>query len=390
MLSEKPHFFRESGMSPDDEFERTIITAGRPSAETAPAPDTLGHYLVIVEGGEPGRRLELDTTAPITIGRDPQQTLVVADPSFSRRHARVFLVNEEPFVQDLGSTNGTFIDGKQLSEPSKLDEGQLLRIGGHYFRYERRSRRDVEREEELARDLRRASAYVSSLLPAPLTTGPVLAEWRFVPSTQLGGDAFGYHWLDPGTFVFYLIDVSGHGVGSAMHSVTVLNVLRQRGLLQVDPTDPASVLASLNARFQMESHNGLFFTMWYGVYRPSDRTLVCGAAGHHAAYLVAPDKGATQALGTAALMIGAMPDVTYEVQETTIPAGSALYLFSDGAFEIETKEDERWTMAEFLPLLLQPSRPDMAEPERVYQLVRNAARPGPFDDDFSLMVISFP
>lgn len=377
-------------MSPDDEFERTMITAGRPAAEAVPAPDTLGHYLVIVEGAEPGRRLELNVAAPITIGRDAQQTLVVPDPELSRRHARVFLVNEEAFVQDMGSTNGTFIDEERLTAPSKLAEGRVLRIGGQYFRYERRSRRDVEREEALGRDLRRATAYVSSLLPSPLTTGSVRTEWRFVPSAQLGGDAFGYYWLDPETFIFYLIDVSGHGVGSAMHSVTVLNVLRQRGLLQVDLTDPASVLASLNTMFRMEGHNGLFFTMWYGVYRPSDRSLVCGAAGHHAAYLVPPGKAETEPIGTSALMIGAMPDVTYEVQRTTIPAGSAVYLFSDGAFEIETKDDRRWTMEDFLPLLLQPSIPGMSEAERLYRSVRQAARPGPLDDDFSLMIVSFP
>ena len=86
-----------------------------------------------------------------------------------------------------------------------------------------------------------------SLLPAPLTTGPVRADWRFLPSTQLGGDAFGYDWLDQDTLVFYLIDVSGHGAGSAMHSVTVLNVLRQRALPDVDFRNPAEVLASLNA-----------------------------------------------------------------------------------------------------------------------------------------------
>ena len=52
-----------------------------------------------------------------------------------------------------------------------------------------------------------------SLLPEPLTTGLVRAECRFVPSAQLGGDAFGYYWLDQSTFVFYLVDVSGHGAG---------------------------------------------------------------------------------------------------------------------------------------------------------------------------------
>src|SRR6185503_18004267 len=101
-------------------------------------------------------------------------------------------------------------------------------------------------------------------------------------------------------------------------------------------------------------------------------------------------KSATHPLGTSNLMIGAMPEVTYEVHRTTIPAGSAVYVFSDGAFEIETKDGQRWTMADFLPLLLQPSRAGTPEAERVYQLVRDAAPPGPLDDDFSLMVISFP
>ena len=113
---------------------------------------------------------------------------------------------------------------------------------------------------------RSAGNYVLSLLPPPLSTGTVRADWRFVPSAQLGGDAFGYFWLDPETFVFYLFDVAGHGVGSAMHSATVMNVLRQRALPQVDFADPASVLSSLNHRFQMDGHAGLFFTMWYGVY----------------------------------------------------------------------------------------------------------------------------
>ena len=109
-----------------------------------------------------------------------------------------------------------------------MREGQVLRVGGQLITYERRSRRDIDRAEELDRDLRRASDYVLSLLPEPLTSGLVRAEWRFVPSTQLGGDAFGYYWLDLRTFVFYLVDVSGHGAGSAMHSVSVMNVLRQR------------------------------------------------------------------------------------------------------------------------------------------------------------------
>jgi serine phosphatase RsbU (regulator of sigma subunit) len=353
------------------------------------SPDAVGHYLVIVEGATPGRRVGIDA-AGVTVGRDPQQTLVFTDPQLSRRHARVLLVNGEPVVEDLGSTNGTFVDGRRLTAPAKLRPNQVLRIGSQVLRYERRNRRDVEREEELARDLQKASAYVASLLPAPLADGPVRTEWRFEPSTQLGGDAFGYGWLDPETFVFYLLDVSGHGVGSAMHSTAVLNVLRQRALPHVDFTDPAAVLASLNKRFQMDDHNDLFFTMWYGVYRLTTRSLVCAGAGHHPAYLVAPDRRAAQPVGTSAPMIGAFPDISFDVEHRTLPPGAALYLFSDGAFEIETRDERRWEMGDLLPLLLQSPVAGRPESERVYQLVRQAARPGPLGDDFSLVVLTVP
>jgi serine phosphatase RsbU (regulator of sigma subunit) len=175
-----------------------------------------------------------------------------------------------------------------------------------------------------------------------------------------------------------------------MHSVTVLKFIIQRALPGVDFTNPASVLASLNARFQMTAHNGLFFTMWYGVYDTRDRSLTCGSAGHHPAYLVPPDKDAAQPLGTPALMIGVTPDVDYDVQRTTIPPGASLFVFSDGVFEIVTNEEQRWGLSEFLPLLLEPTVAEVPEPERIYRAVRTAAKPGPLDDDFSLLAVRFP
>ena len=373
----------------DSPPERTIMVKKQPLDADGVVPDVMAHYLVMVEGAEPGKRVEIDAV-PITIGRDAHQTLAISDAELSRRHASVSLINGNVVVEDLQSTNGTFIDGKRVTEPSALREGSLLRLGHQYFKYERRGRRDVERAQELDRELRKASLYVLSLLPTPLESGAVRTEWRYVPSTQLGGDAFGYYWLDPDTFVFYLVDVSGHGVGSAMHSVSVLNVLRQRALPGVDFRDPAGVLASLNARFPMFEHNGLFFTMWYGVYATGTRTLSYGCAGHHAAYLVAPGTDSSSPLGMPSLIIGMFPDSSYEVQQTTIPPGSALYLFSDGAFEIVTKDDRRWGLSDFLPLLCEPKSAATPEAERIYAAVRQAAAPGPLEDDFSLMVVTFP
>ena len=378
--------------APEDdepEYERTIFISRKPRTEAIPVSDTLGHYLVVLEGSVPGRRLEIGSDL-LTIGRGVKQTLVVDDPDVSRLHLRVSLVAGDVVAEDMDSTNGTFVDGKPIKGAVTLKDGSVLRMGGQVLKFERRSRQDVKRTEELNRDIQKATDYVWSLLPAPIGNGQVLAEWRFVPSTQLGGDAFGYYWLDASTFVFYLVDVSGHGVGAAMHSVTVLNVLRQRALPQVDFKNPAEVLSSLNDRFPMDSHNGLYFTMWYGVYNASTRTLAYGSAGHHPAFLVPIERHEAQPLGMPALMIGILPDQAYEVQETAVPPGSRLFLFSDGAYEIVTKDQQRWGLSEFLPLLLEPVVSGQPETERVYRRVRAAAASGPLEDDFSLIAVTFP
>jgi len=380
MSSDSPAF--------DDDFEATIVHFRTPDASAA--AEDLGHYLVAVEGNEPGRWVEIGG-APLTIGRDARQTLVYADdPALSRAHARVSLANGDVVVEDLRSTNGTFVNTQRLDGPAVLRVGNTVRVGGQLFRYERRSRRDVEEARKLDRDLAKAGAYVASMLPQPWRDGSVLAESMFVPSAQLGGDAFGYDWLDPHTVAVYLMDVSGHGVGAAMHSVAVMNVLRQRALPGVDFSDPGAVLSSLNDRFQMSEHGGMYFTIWYGVYRSTDRTLTFSSAGHHPAYVVSPDRKTTQPLGEPALMIGAMLGHTYETGRATVPPGSTLHLFSDGVFEIVAGDERQWQLSDFLPLLLAPTVPDVTEPARLYQAVRAASRTELLDDDFSSLSLMFP
>jgi len=112
-------------------------------------------------------------------------------------------------------------------------------------------------------------AFIGSLvvcqLKAAITTAPLTGaieiEWCFHPSQQLGGDAFGYHWINDSHFALYLLDVCGHGVGAALLSVSVLNTLRAQALPSVDFRSPAQVLAALNRAYRMENHNQLYFTI---------------------------------------------------------------------------------------------------------------------------------
>lgn len=84
--------------------------------------------LVVVEGGLAGTVVPLGRT-PITIGRAADSTLVLSDDFASSHHARIYPVDDTWVVEDIGSTNGTWIDRTRLTGPTVLAIGQPLRIG---------------------------------------------------------------------------------------------------------------------------------------------------------------------------------------------------------------------------------------------------------------------
>ena len=94
----------------------------------------------------------------------------------------------------------------------------------------------------LARELADAASYAHSLLPRPLR-GQIRTNWTLVSCQGLGGDSLGYHWLDDHHFAIYSLDVSGRGVGAALHSARVVQAVRHHGLHEAtDFLDPGSVL----------------------------------------------------------------------------------------------------------------------------------------------------
>ncbi len=249
----------------------------------------------------------------------------------------------------------------------------------------------LKSQKLLAGELGEAAAYVRSLLPAPLS-GAVEAEWCFEPSAQLGGDAFGYHWLEPDCLAIYLIDVCGHGVGAALLSVSVLNALRSQNLGAVDFKDPASVLAALNHNFPMEAQHNLFFSAWYGVYQLSTRTLVYGSGGHPPALLiepVAPDQSRLVPLRTEAPAVGCLPGAPYASATQFVARGSRLLVLTDGVYEIYGDAGRVGTWDAFLASLADPAILALRPAAR---LARARAQRGAsaLEDDFSLLELRFP
>jgi hypothetical protein len=85
-------------------------------------------YLLVTEGGLAGTRIAL-TGAPVLIGRANDSTLVLTDDYASTRHARISRQNGTWFVEDLGSTNGTYYGQRRLDGPVQLEMGVPIRVG---------------------------------------------------------------------------------------------------------------------------------------------------------------------------------------------------------------------------------------------------------------------
>jgi len=95
----------------------------------APAPAKVpARQVVVTEGPLRGTTLEL-ASSPILLGRAQEATLVLEDDYASGRHARLFPQGSRWFIEDLGSTNGTFLGGSQLTRALPVEPGVPIRIG---------------------------------------------------------------------------------------------------------------------------------------------------------------------------------------------------------------------------------------------------------------------
>lgn len=248
----------------------------------------------------------------------------------------------------------------------------------------------IASQQKLAAELAEAAGYVRSLLPAPLTGEPK-ADWRFHPSTELGGDALGYHWLDDDHLAMYILDVCGHGVGAALLSISAMNVIRSRTLPNTDFHQPGEVLAALNSSFQMEKHNNMYFTIWYGVYDRKRRRLSYASGGHPPAVLIAGTDAASARpvfLETGGTIIGATDEQVFKSASCDLPPYARLYLFSDGAYEIFRPDGSQWPYEEFVQLLQSAAPPGISNLDHIVATISAVHGTNTFDDDFSLMQVS--
>jgi phosphoserine phosphatase RsbU/P len=247
-------------------------------------------------------------------------------------------------------------------------------------------------QQKLQNELNEAAEYVAALLPRPMTDGPVRTDFRFLTSSQLGGDLLGYHWLDEERtrLAVYLLDVCGHGVGASLLASSVWQSLRRQTLPDVAFDDPADVLSALNRAFPMDQHNGKFFTVWYGVYHMTSRTLRFATAGHPPA--VAFLHGELLNLGRANLVLGVLENPGYQNDSISLPPDSRVYLFSDGVYEAKDPQGKAFGRGRLQNVLAEAQQlhAEQSRAEFVIQALRTWKQNRDFEDDVSLLELHLP
>ncbi|MEM9101257.1 MAG: fused response regulator/phosphatase [Pseudomonadota bacterium] len=222
----------------------------------------------------------------------------------------------------------------------------------------------------IAKDLDAASRVQKSLLP---TMSPMVANarfaWAYRPSTVLAGDSLNYVQLNSRFIALFLLDVSGHGVASALLSVSVSRAISQFRdpsslIVRMEPDGvtiacPNDVAKRLNHLYPMMSNGAHYFTMVYGLLDLQKLQFRFVTAGHPGPILVRRG-GDSQFFDIASFPIGVVENPEYEDHILQLEPGDRLYMYSDGIYEAkkeETKEEFGRTRmlnalkaASFLPL----------------------------------------
>lgn len=256
----------------------------------------------------------------------------------------------------------------------------------------------TEKQQRLNQDLNAAAGIQRTLLPNKLPeTNNLQVTWKFIPCQHIGGDIFNLFPLDDEHIAIYMIDVSGHGVPSALVTVSVSQALQPDGgfVIRRDPSNPEpveivspkDVLSALDEQYPIERFD-MFFTMVYGVVNTREGHLLYANAGHPPALLLHRE-GAMEILQTEGPIIG-MGGVPFGEMRKQINRGDKVIFYTDGIIEYENASGALYGKERFYSLLEQSCKETLnILADRIMEALLEFGGNTPPQDDISLLAFEY-
>jgi sigma-B regulation protein RsbU (phosphoserine phosphatase) len=250
--------------------------------------------------------------------------------------------------------------------------------------------------DQIQTDLRAAARVQQQMLPhSDQCLRPFRADWVFLPAAQVSGDSFGFFELAPDLIGFYQLDVSGHGIPSALLSVSLNRFMLPSGDPssghRADLLDPARLLATLNdqiAAADGEVEN--FATVVYGTLDKRTGEAVVALAGHPRPLLVR-ESGAVERLQPGGLPAGMFPQAAYERQRLSLGIGDRLIVHSDGVTECRNPVGDVFGDERLRAVSAEAAGGSAADLAAVLETrLRDWRGQAEFEDDLSILVLERP
>jgi len=201
---------------------------------------------------------------------------------------------------------------------------------------EQRRRQRLENELSIAREVQ------EQLFPRSLPSVPGLELAAICrPARTVSGDYYDFISLGPSRLAIALADISGKGISAALLMASLQAALRSQAEI-AGHSDPAELVARLNAGMFKNTSDDRYATFFYGVYDAGAKTLTYTNAGHLAPFFVT--NGNVQRLEEGGTVVGLFEEYVYEQKTLQVEPGSLLVAFSDGLTEPENAYGEEFGM----------------------------------------------
>jgi sigma-B regulation protein RsbU (phosphoserine phosphatase) len=252
-----------------------------------------------------------------------------------------------------------------------------------------------EKNQRIDRNLKQAAISLESMLPIRRKGSILNIDWFFKPAAYIGGDVFNIFNIDDDHCIMFSIDVSGHGIASALFAVTLSNMLSpwmtsseaglSRSRLVIENLfEPAAVASDLNNRFQLEPPSDLYFTMFYAIYSKKDGSLRWIRAGHPPPIIINNDKLVVLREGDPP--IGFLPGYKFTQYQCKLEKNDRLFLYTDGITEATDKAAVPFGIERLInELRLNFNNPLKATIQNLEHTILNYRGNDEFDDDISLL-----
>ena len=258
----------------------------------------------------------------------------------------------------------------------------------------------TEANNRMKKDLEAAAKIQEALLPKniPEVEG-IKFGWQFKPCTELAGDILNLFWLDNKHIGLFVLDVSGHGLASALKSVTLSyllspvqnqsSILRRKikGSSNFQINSPAKVLHQLNQQFPVDMETGQFFTVIYGILNIETYEFIFSSAGHPDPILIRNSRNPT-ILKSSNFPIGFTKEVAYNDYKVCLKPGDRLYLYSDGITEARESNGKEFGLNCFVKFLNENRK--MSFEDSLPKLLKEVTTwhgNSSLDDDVSLLAL---